>query len=196
MPSPGNGFWRNSDPWLPSAQGGANSGGGGGNISGQTENIEYRDPVDASRSGAFTRQGAAEYPDGYINDANSRRQERMSKDVLGRLTDRNYQRGVHAGVKMEKVQYFWPQEFYPEMRMQAEFAARPELVNGVRVIPVPRYAPVPSPFEKLMHGGRVADLTQQEQDQVHSHYGINPAQYGVNDTPDPTRFECLPPWKY
>jgi hypothetical protein len=185
-------FWLNQSPWLPSNQGGAQGGGGGGNISGQPENVEYRDPVDASRSGAFARQGAAEYPDGYLNDTNSRRQARLSKDVMGRLTDRNYQRGVHAGVKMEPVQYFWPAEFYPEMRMQAEMAAH----RVGDTIPVPRFAPVGNPFEKLAHGARMQDLSAQEQTQVQARYGINPAQYGTNDTPDPTRFEDLPRWKW
>src|ERR1035438_2312014 len=130
--------------------GGAEGGGGGtpAPVAG------YRDYLDAARSGAFGkgRTGDATYPDGYLGgDADSRRNEKLASAVSGRLTDRHYQRGVHAGVKMDRTQYFWPEECPPDAGIARMMHARP---NG-NTLEVQRSGPVLSPVERLVHGAQM-----------------------------------------
>ena len=83
-------------------------GGGGRTLAG------YRDILDARRSVATPRTPNAEYPDGYLGNVNSRREDRLLQAVQSRLTQRNYQRGVHKGEKLDTSDYFWPDDFNPQ----------------------------------------------------------------------------------
>ena len=191
-------FYLNQQPWLPSAQGGAEGGGGGS----PTTVDEYHDYLDAARSGAFGkgRTGDATYPDGYLGgDADSRRNEKLASAVSGRLTDRHFQRGVHAGVKMDRTQYFWPEECNPDAGILREMNARR---NGSTLM-VQRNGPVLSPVEQLVHGAQMENLTDPEKGTVYRHFGINPAStdWGPQEqVADPTLYAAmrgsLPPWEY
>lgn len=145
--------WLNSDPSLPSFQGGANGGGGG---YGKAEAISYRDPLDAARSGAFGRGriGDATYPDGYLSDngnVGSRREDKLGQPVLGEINKRGYQRGVHKGSKMDPTQYYWPREFNLDSRLAAERRAQVDPLTGLFL--VKRMVPVGIPPEKLIYPG-------------------------------------------
>lgn len=189
-------FWLNQQPWLPTNQGGPNGGGGGyGNV----DAIAYRDPLDAARSGAlgYGRIGQADYPDGYLDDPKSRREDRLQTGVMGRLTDRSYQRGVHKGVKMDAVQYFWPEEFNMESRLRAESVAQ----RSGNVLLVQRQGVQTDPVELLRHGANLSQLTDQEKTRVYSTYGINPAENNPEREPvDPVAAKFmrqdLPAWSW
>lgn len=149
MPGGNNTYWwNNAQGWRPTAQGGP-EGGGGGYGEYTTVPGTYRDPLDAARSGAFGsgRTGAASYPDGYLQPSNSRRREAPAS-VYGRLTDRSYQRGVNAGVKMDMQHYFWPAELGPARRLEQQAAAA---WDG-NVFISRRAAPYGETADRLMHG--------------------------------------------
>lgn len=160
MPGGNNSFWwNNTQGWRPTAQGGPEGGGGGyGEYTAAVG--QYRDDLDAARSGAFGsgRIGEATYPDGYLQPSNSRRREAPAS-VYGRLTDRSYQRGVHSGVKMDMAQYFWPVEQDPGRRLAEEAAARR---NG-NVLMVRRAVPYGEPAARLMHGPSLDQLAEDVQ---------------------------------
>lgn len=89
-------------------------GGGGTPLAG------YRSLIDAKRSAATPRTPNAEYPDGYIGNLTSRRSDRLLQAVQSRLTQRNYQRGIHKGERIDQSDYFWPEEFNPDSGLEAE----------------------------------------------------------------------------
>lgn len=93
-------------------------GGGGRDLTG------YRDILDAKRSVATPRTPNAEYPDGYLGNVHSRRDDRILNAVKGRLTERSYQRGVHKGEKLDMSDYFWPPDFNPQTALAAEAQGR------------------------------------------------------------------------
>lgn len=126
MPGGNNSYWwSNAQGWRPTAQGGPEGGGGGYGSTYPVTPGQYRDTLDAARSGAFGgRTGEATWPDGYLQPSRTRREARPAA-VYGRLTDRSYQRGVNAGVKMSMEQYFWPAEQDPRRGLRAQAAAVP-----------------------------------------------------------------------
>ena len=69
----------------------------------------YRDPLDAARAARRDRIPIAEYPDGYLGTIQSRREDRLLKNLSGRMNERNYQRGVHKGERIDPSDYFWPE---------------------------------------------------------------------------------------
>ena len=153
-------WWANRQGWRPTAQGGPESGGGGYGSEYTTTVGQYRDPLDAARSGAFGsgRIGEATYPDGYLQPSDSRRREAPAS-VYGRLTDRSYQRGINAGVKMDMAHYFWPEEQDPGRRLQAQAAAR----RDGNVLRVRRAVPYGEPAARLMHGPSLSQLAEDVQ---------------------------------
>ena len=160
MPGGNNTYWQsNAQGWRPTAQGGPEGGGGG---SGEYTILpgRYRDPLDAARSGAFGsgRTGAASYPDGYLQPSQSRRRDAPAA-VYGRLTDRSYQRGVNAGVKMDRQHYFWPGELDPARGLQQQAAAR---YDG-HVFTTRRAAPYGDPATRLMHGPSLDQVAEDVQ---------------------------------
>jgi hypothetical protein len=154
------------------------SGGGG------SENplAGYRDMLDARRSGAKPFTPNAEYPDGYLGQVNSRREDRLLQAVSSRLTQRNYQRGVHKGDKIGGKDYFWPPEFGPMSGLEAQ--ARGE-----------KWGPVGSTAaEQINHMGKNHMLTPSQMGEV-------AAQHNVKEIlpVDPVRQQkmsaMLPTWR-
>lgn len=161
MPGGNNTYWwANKAGWRPTAQGGPEGGGGGYGSEYTVTPGQYRDPLDAARSGAFGagRIGQATYPEGYLQPSESRRREAPAS-VYGRLTDRSYQRGINAGVKMDQAHYFWPAELDPARRLQAEAAAR----RDGSVLLVRRGVPYGEPPQRLMHGPSLDQLAEDVQ---------------------------------
>ena len=168
--------WQHLSPMgVPQPGAPIHGGGGGRTVSG------YRDILDARRSAAAPRTPNAEYPDGYLGEVRSRREDRLLNAVQSRLTARNYQRGVHKGEKIGSDDYFWPPEFNPMSGLEAQ--ARGE-----------KWGPVGStPAEQINHLGKNHLMSPSEMGKV-------AAQYNVHEIlpVDPIRQEkmkrLLPTW--
>lgn len=66
------------------------------------------------------RTPSAAWPDGYLGTINSRRSDRLLRNVQSRLTQRSYQRGVHVGERIDPVSYMWNDIIDPEAGIRAE----------------------------------------------------------------------------
>jgi len=62
----------------------------------------------------------AEYPDGYLGNVSSRREDRLLRNVQSRLTQRSYQRGVHKGERIDPQDYYWNDVIDPQAGLRAE----------------------------------------------------------------------------
>jgi hypothetical protein len=121
---------------------------GAGGYGGGAQAIRYRDPVDAARSVGTGRTPDAEYPDGYLGNLKSRREDRLLRSIKDIINKRSYQRGVHAGERIEPQDYYWPGEFGPDSGLERQEQA--VYVNGQWV--VPRLQPLYTVQEQLMAG--------------------------------------------
>lgn len=92
------------------------SGGGGGYLLSGARSIQ-----DARRMMQVPRAPSAQYPDGYLDTVNSRRQDRLQQNV-GRTAQKAYERGVHMGERIDPADYYWPSDFNPMTGL--EFEAR------------------------------------------------------------------------
>lgn len=170
---PGNDWWVTSFP--AAVPGSAVQGGGGYG----TDVLTYRNPLDAARSAAGVAPGSS-YPDGYLGTITGRRQDRLTSDTTGRLTERNYLRGVHKGDIVGRDAYYWTADVNPGAGIERQALAVPADVEGGLVQLAPRAAPSGEPTEILAHGGKTAMMD-------------DPA-----DLADPARAarmsRMLPPW--
>lgn len=152
------------------------TGAGGNTMSG------YRDLLDARRSAAAPRTPNAEYPDGYLGNVNSRRSDRLLNAVQSRLTERNYQRGVHKGEKVDSSDYYWPAEFNPQSALLAQAQGR-------------KWGPVGSlPVEQINHMGKNHLLPPEQLRDVAANYNVH-----ASVQTDPVRQQqmahLLPGWR-
>lgn len=81
---------------------------------GGAQQIVFRDPLDAARSGMSGFVPEAAYPDGYLGTLQSRREDRFLQNLKGQVNERSYSRGVHKGERIDPSDYFWPSELQPE----------------------------------------------------------------------------------
>jgi len=116
------------------------TGGGGTPVTGRSE-------IDELRMGVGRVPGA-EYPDGYLGNIRSRRDDRgkpygtadaVLDSLRNRQNQRAYQRGVHKGERIDPAQYYWPEGLEPS-RGLAKISQYVEN-DGAVVIMVPRNAP-------------------------------------------------------
>jgi hypothetical protein len=63
---------------------------------------------------------SAAYPDGYLGNINSRREDKLLTAVQNRLTQRSYQRGVHKGERIDPKDYYWTNDVNPQAGLEAE----------------------------------------------------------------------------
>lgn len=103
-----------------------------------------RDTLDAVRLG-IGRIPSAEYPDGYLGNVKSRREDRLFDQVKARENQRAYQRGVHKGVAIEPGDYFWPEGLDPERGLRNE-------AKGLKTTPAMELAPA----QKLVNDGKAS----------------------------------------
>ena len=80
--------------------------------------LHFRNPLDAQRAAMGNRVPSAEYPDGYLGTINSRREDRLLNSIKGRLTQRNYQRGVHKGERIDPQDYYWADDVRPDIGLE------------------------------------------------------------------------------
>lgn len=81
----------------------------------------FRDDLDFERS-MYRRVPYAEYPDGYLGTLRTRRDDRLMQYVQSRINQRQYQRGVHKGERIDPQDYFWPDEFNPQSGLMYQAA--------------------------------------------------------------------------
>lgn len=171
--------WSYNPPSGLGQPGSVNQGGGGGS----TQFVQYRDLLDARRSGAAQLPQAA-YPDGYLGTIVDRRQDRLLSAVQNKLTNRSYQRGVHKGERVDPRDYYWTAEVNPQLGIQYEARGLKWTQSG-------------SPVERLAHMGKNAITSPEEADQLARQYGVDP-QMRTTPQLDPIRSarmkRLLPSW--
>lgn len=169
--------WQHLSPMgAPQTGAPVHGGGGGQTLSG------YRDLLDARRAAATPRTPNAEYPDGYLGNVNSRREDRLLNAVQSRLTQRNYQRGVHKGEKIDDSDYFWKPEINMMSGIQAQAQGR-------------KWGPVGSSVaEQINHMGKNHLLSPEELSRAAENYGVREVR-----PMDPVRkskfMSQLPTWR-
>ena len=126
--------WQFSNPYGIGEAGAPVQGGGGGGGSstmgsmrrlapGEVPEPFFRDTLDFQRS-MYRRVPSAEYPDGYLGTMRFRRDDRTMGYVQGRITERQYQRGVHKGERIDPGDYFWLPDFNPQSGLRAQMQGR------------------------------------------------------------------------
>lgn len=117
-----------SQNWMSLGAGGFYPSGGGGVP-------VARDSLDEQRMG-LPRTPQADYPDGYLGTIRSRRDDRLLDSLKSRIGQKQYQRGVHKGERIDVSQYLWPDALSPERGLA-------NIARGVRTAPVTALAPAP-----------------------------------------------------
>lgn len=87
--------------------------------------LNFRDPLDAARSGMAGYVPSAAHPDGYLGTIQSRREDRLLDSLKGRVNERSYSRGVHKGEQVDASDYFWPAELQPDRGLRQQAMAVP-----------------------------------------------------------------------
>lgn len=143
-PAVGNSNWQALGPYGTTF--------GGAPVSGTMATV-FRDPLDAARAGVSpeNRIPSAQYPDGYLQTLDTRRNDRLLSSLKVRLQDRAYQRGVHKGEKLEPRDYVWPPDFGPDTRLRVEARAAVS-PDGMQYVPRP--TPMFTVQEQLMADSR------------------------------------------
>lgn len=156
----------------------AHGGGGGNPLTG------YRDILDARRSMATGRTPQAEYPDGYLGNVNSRREDRLLKHIQSRLTQRSYQRGVHKGERIDPQDYYWPETLRPTIALEYQAA-------GMKWRQPPTAA---NAMEQINHLGKNHLLKPEELNAVARRVNINDQSVMMNPARRERMSRLLPNW--
>ena len=167
--------WQYLAPFGVSQPGTPSYGGGG-----RTDLIGYRDILDARRSVATARTPEAEYPDGYLGNVNSRREDRLLKGIQSRLTQRSYQRGIHKGERIDPSDYFWSADFNPQTGLEREAA-------GIK------FAPSGTPEEQVTYLGKGHMLNPSQLGDLARSVNIDPGPADPIRTAKAARL--LPSWR-
>jgi hypothetical protein len=102
----------------------------------------------------YNRTPNSEYPSGYLGTITSRRGDRMLDSLKARVNQRSYQRGTHAGERIDAGDYLWPDEMQP-----LDGVIR-EATTGLRHAPLQEYfQPVPTIDGNLAPRGSESILT-------------------------------------
>lgn len=120
------------------------------------------DTMDALRIGVG-RVPSAEYPDGYLGTIRSRRDDRLLDSIKSRVNQKQYQRGVHKGERIEPSMYFWPQEMSDMSGIQRQMAAVMDRSDGATVYRTLRNAPQVqlTPAPHLVNDGKANTLANE-----------------------------------
>lgn len=93
-----------------------------------------RSELDGIRIGTG-RVPSAEYPDGYLGTIRSRRDDRLLDSIKSRVGQKQYQRGVHKGERIEPSSYYWSPEFNDQMGLKRQMRAVYDPTNKVYLVP-------------------------------------------------------------
>ncbi|WP_188187568.1 hypothetical protein [Nonomuraea sp. SYSU D8015] len=126
--------------YVPQGQSEALATGGGGSLP-----VNWRDVLDARRSGDDPRTPEAQYPDGYLGNVPSRRGDRLLDRVKLKINSRPGPTGVHAGIRISPDDYDWPSDF--NMATSLEHQAQGK-----------KWAPKGAPEEHLVNNGKTEVL--------------------------------------
>lgn len=127
--------WRSDQPLAPTAD----------TYGGPPPN--FRDLLDQQRS-AHNRIPGADYPDGYLGTIRSRRDDRLLRGVQERAGQRSYQRGVHKGERIDRSDYFWPED----STVHPMAGVSRQALTGLR------HAPTNEPERVLVNDGKVRPM--------------------------------------
>jgi hypothetical protein len=109
------------------------------NVGGQGLSVARSD-LDAIRIGTG-RVPSAEYPDGYLGTIRSRRDDRLLDSIKSRVGQKQYQRGVHKGERIEPNAYFWSPDFSDQTGIRRQQKAKLTDYNGATVFMAKRNGP-------------------------------------------------------
>ena len=140
----GGSQWSYLPPYGVGQPGSTVVGGGGG-----VPEPYFRDLADARRS-MYRRTPQAEYPDGYLGTIQSRTSDKFLDQMKSRLGERQYQRGVHKGERIDAADYFWPPEFQPTNGLEAEVEGRRQAPLYVAAEIQPREEILPATGARLV----------------------------------------------
>lgn len=123
----------------------------------------------------------ADYPDGYLGNVKSRREDRLLGHIQNRLTQRSYQRGVHKGERIDPQDYYWNDVVDPEAGIRAQMVGQRWTAQGTAQ-------------EQINHMGKNHLLAPEKLDQMAQSVGVStPSQI------DPVRSQrmgrLLPSWR-
>lgn len=117
---------------------------------GGIQQLNFRDPLDAARSGMSGFVPSAAYPDGYLGTIQSRREDRFLDNLKGQLNQRSYTRGVHKGEKVDASDYFWPPELDP---MRGLVRQSQQVLEPDNTVSSPRNVPLGTVAEQMIVSG-------------------------------------------
>lgn len=174
--------WQYLSPYGVPQSGSPVTGGGGT----PTRSVEWpltgmRDIIDARRA-AVGRTPSAEYPDGYLGNVRSRRDDRLLKNVQSRLTQRSYQRGVHKGERIDPSDYFWTTDVNPDVGLQTE-------ARGLK------WTQSLAPEDHINHLGKNHLLTPEQYSRVLNSVGLQDPNKQVDPIVQSKMQRLLPAWK-
>ncbi len=86
----------------------------------------------------WRRTPEATYPDGYLGTIQSRRGDRLLDGLKARTQNRPNTRGIHKGERIDRRDYFWPDEFGLDTGLQLQSQAQFVPEEGWTC---PRYSP-------------------------------------------------------
>ena len=170
--------WLNLSPLNQGAPGVPVRANGGGGVNA----LNFRDPLDARRAMTGNRVPSAEYPDGYLGTINSRREDKLLKNLQSRLTQRSYQRGVHKGERIDPQDYYWPEEFNPQTGIEYEARGLRWTAKGTVV-------------ERLAHTGHTEFASKAEKDAVMAQYGVKDESTVIDPVRQGRMKRLLPNWR-
>lgn len=145
------------------------------------DSVGYRSEIDAMRSAAGGKVPYAAYPDGYLGNVNSRRDDRLLKDVQSRLTQRSYQRGVHKGERIDPVDYYWDDQVHPMAGIEAQARGEKWTASGS------------TPAEQINHLGKNHLLKPDEYAREAARVGVKAPQM-MSDDRRAKMSSLLPSW--
>lgn len=141
--------------------------------SGGTGFVVGRSELDSIRIGEG-RTPSSEYPDGYLGNIRSRRDDRLLDSLKARENQKPYQRGVHKGERIDPADYLWPSGLDPERGIRNQ-------MRGVRTVPAMELQPRPH----LVNDAKAGPIEYNQADQ----YGeINPVRASQLAS-------LMPPWR-
>lgn len=176
-----NNNWSVNTGGLAAGNVGSNVYGGGGD----PQAMQTGSRLDRLRMGVG-QVPEAQYPDGYLGSVQNRYSGKVSPQaqLVTRLSDRSYQRGVHKAVKMSPQDYMWPSDFGPDSGLKNE--ARGKMSPDGTIL-VKRFSPPGNPVEKFTAG--VA--SEREMMELYSRYGVNSHTGQAVDSVDPARAQIM-----
>jgi len=149
--------------WNIGQPGAASLSGGGGNISGAREIAAMRAAASSANPGPI-----ADDPNGYLASQQLQKDTLMSK-LQERITQRDYQHGVHSLTKQPPAAYMWDQYVSPEAGIIAQAQGRKWNARGATT------------NEQVAYGGTPFFSSPQEEAAYYAAHGIQIGEPSRNE---------------